>query len=97
MKTIKSDKSLVETADYCLSKLYLEGGSYDLSNLGRIFGTLEAILGEESDVPEAQLARECAAIGFYLLEDPKNVDFELVKERLAALFRGFVRYEDALS
>ena len=97
MKIIKNDASLVETADYCLSKLYLEGGSYNLSNLGRIFGTLEAILGEEGDVPEAQLARECAAIGFYLLEDPKSIDFELVKEHLAALIRGFVHYEDALN
>lgn len=97
MRIIKSDKSLVETANYCLLKLYLEGGSYNLSNLGRIFGTLEAILGEESDVPEAQLARECAAIGFYLLEDPKNIDFELVNEHLAALIRGFVHYEDALN
>ena len=85
----------VDIVNQQLNKLYLEGGDYTSRDIGYIFGTLEAILGEDDTYSEAQLARECAAIGFYLLEDPKNVDLELVKEHLAALVRGFVRYEDA--
>lgn len=82
-----------ENANQQLSKLYLEGSDYALEEIGRTFGLLECILEDNDSTREAQLAQECAAIGFCLLEDRKSVDIELLEEHVAGFIRGFACYK----
>lgn len=84
---------LLDEANMCLSKAYLEGDDYGIEDLCRIFGQLECLLNDFDGSDEANLAHECAALGYWLLYDPKFHDMEVIKEHAAALFRGLARYD----
>jgi len=87
------DKNLVQQAEQLLSRAYLRGCDYSIEDLRAIFGSLECMLCDDPASTETQIAHECAALAYFLLETSDKRDLELVKEHAAALFRGLARYD----
>ena len=82
----------ITSANKMLSKLFLNGGEYEFSDLSVTFGCIEMLLDDSEASDEAKLAAKCASLGRLLLLGGQDYDYELVREAMTSLRDEFGRY-----